>query len=277
MSLTVFLLDYQRFQNILHGILPALLQDSCVNQIIVCHGSFDYTKVHHEKFSRLEPNEIQLFEWEGKQIIRIQDPFNDQYQCFRRWIWIDRLFKQGLLINHLVLTHDDDFVFFQGETCKLLDLWAQQKGVCVCGSGGRMFREPSKYILRAVNGPCNIAVGQSMLLSVASVVQVCAEVEKMAIPLEILHEDDIVVSLLLGKGENVHYGYSCQKYSLPSPNARWHRPDHILRRNESAEWILTRLPVSSSTPNCPLHLHSPSTTDDRLLTSESIAPLSYFH
>ena len=272
MTLTVFLLDYKRFPNILQNILPSLLREPCVSQIVICHGSHDYEDFHHERFPPLQDNEIQIVEWEGKQILRIQDPLNHQYECFRRWIWIDRLSKKGLLRNPLVLTHDDDFVFVSGEIPKLLELWSLQKGLCICGSGGRMFQEPFKYILRIVNGSCNIAVGQSMLLPVSLVVQVCAEVEQLKIPLEILHEDDVVVSLLVGKGNCVHYGYAAQKYSLPSPNARWHRPDHIQRRNRTADWILTHLSSASSTTNSPPHSRCPSTTDDTLQTSEPIDP-----
>ena len=135
---------------------------------------------------------------------------------------------------------------------------------------GRIFQEPSNYILRIVNGPCNIAVGQSMLLPVSSVVHVCSLVEQLQIPLEILHEDDVVVSFLIGRGTFVHWGYAAQKYSLPSPNARWHRHDHIARRNRTADWILKCLAGVSSTTNFPQHLHFPSTTDDTLPTSEPI-------
>jgi hypothetical protein len=82
MTLTVFLLDYKRFPNILHKILPSLLSDSFVSQIVICHGSYDYDDFHHEKFPRLQENEVQIVEWEGKQVLRIQDPLNSQYEIF---------------------------------------------------------------------------------------------------------------------------------------------------------------------------------------------------
>jgi hypothetical protein len=80
-----------------------------------------------------------------------------------------------------------------------------------------------------------------MLLSVSSVLEVSRIVSILDVPLDILHEDDIVVSLLLGKGNPVHFGLHAQKILLPSPNARWHRRDHIVKRNASADWILSHL------------------------------------
>jgi hypothetical protein len=154
---------------------------------------------------------------------------------------MERLFKQGLLQNDLLLTHDDDYMFRQGEISRLVTLWKEKKGICICGSGGRDYSLPQKYSFRSVNGPCRIAVGQSMLLSVSSVLEVSRRVSILDVPLDILHEDDIVVSLLLGKGNPVHFGLHSQKILLPSPNARWHRRDHIAKRNASADWILSHL------------------------------------
>jgi hypothetical protein len=267
MTLTVFLLDYQRFSNILERILPALLHEECVSQIIICHGSHDYVSKAAPNFHRLEDNEMYTFEWKGKQILRIQDPLNQDYQCFRRWIWIERMAQQGFLLNQLVLTHDDDFLFHPGEIFKLLEAWNQRKGICICGSGGRDYSLPSKYTFREMNGPCRIAVGQSILLSVGSVIDVSSKVKSWNIPLHILHEDDIVVSLILGKGEPLHYGVQAAKWLLPSPNARWKRRDHIVKRNETADWILIHLATASSMSNCPPHLRSLSTIGDKPLTS----------
>jgi hypothetical protein len=269
MTLTVFLLDYQRFANILHFILPKLLHDSSVSQIILSHGTYEYEWEQDPRFPRLEENEVQIFEWEGKQIIRIQDPLNEQYQCYRRWIWIDRLYKNGLLKNELLLTHDDDYMFYEGEIANMISLWNQKKGICICGSGGRNYTVPIKYRLRAVNGPCNVVVGQSILLSISSVLEACRLVEELKIPEEILFEDDIVISFLVGKGEFVHFGYFARKLALPSPNARWQRANHIFLRNRTADWMITQLVNASLVPSCPPHLRFQPTTDDTLTTSET--------
>jgi len=269
MTLTVFILDYQRFTNIVRFILPKLLHTPFISQIILCHGSYEYEWEQDARFPRLEENEVQIVEWEGKQIIRIQDPLNEHYQCYRRWIWIERLHKNGLLKNELLLTHDDDYMFYEGEIATMMSLWNQQKGLCICGSGGRNYSAPIKYRLRAANGPCNIAVGQSMLLSVSSILDACKQAEDMKIPPEILFEDDIVISLLVGKGRFVHYGVSARKKTLPSPNARWQRINHIQLRNKTADWILTRLADASLATNYPPHLHSQPTIDDTPPTSET--------
>ena len=124
-----------------------------------------------------------------------------------------------------------------------------------------------------INGSCSIAIGQSMLLSVSSVLDVCRHVEQMKIPLEILYEDDIVVSLLLGGGKPLHYGLSTRKYMLPSPNARWRRSNHLEQRNRSAAWILRYLEDASSISSSPPHLHSEATTADTPPTLLTIEPL----
>ncbi len=270
MSLTVFILDHKRFPNILHHILPSLDTVACINQIIIAHSNTDYEKEKNEDFPLLKPNTIDITNRNGKQLIRIQDSeLNDVYQCYRRWIWIERLAQQDLIANPCILTHDDDFVFAQGEIQRLLETWQQRKGLIICGDGGRSF-SGSTYSFRQVNGPCNIAVGQSMIISISQVLQVTEIVRKCGIPPEILHEDDIVVSLILGEGDPVHYGIGMRKKHFPSRDARFHRPNHIALRIQSARYILSILKVSSSKPSCPPHSHSLSTIDDKLATSDPI-------
>jgi hypothetical protein len=272
MSITVFILDYQRFPNIQRKILPSLLQEGCISQIVICHGSYHYDSIGDKRFPRLQEGEIQTFTIGHTQIIRIQDPLNDTYECFRRWIWIEKLHKEKKLLNSLIFTHDDDIFFAPGEINKILQAWIQQKGLCICGDGGRNYKE-NLYTMDKINGSCSIAIGQSMLLSVSSVLDVCRHVEQMKIPLEILYEDDIVVSLLLGGGKPLHYGLSTRKYMLPSPNARWRRSNHLEQRNRSAAWILRYLEDASSISSSPPHLHSEATTADTPPTLLTIEPL----
>lgn len=255
MQITVFILDYQRFLNIARSILPRLLNEPLVNQIVICHGSYFYDSIKHPLFPRLSPNEIQQFDISGTQIIRIQDTLNYTYQCFRRWIWIEKLYEKGYLQNSYILTHDDDFFFKEGEIQKIVDV--KDRGLCICGTGGR-FSKP--YRLQRVNGPCPIAVGQSMLLSVQNVLKVCHDVRTLKINPTILHEDDIVVSILLGKGEPLHYGISLNKHELPSPNARCRRSNHLILRDNTAKTILRYLQDALSPANSPLHSHSLETT-----------------
>jgi len=271
MTVTVFVLDYQRFLNILNKILPSLFKEDCVSQIIICHGSFEYEKANHERFPRLEQNEIQQFEWNSKQIIRIQDPLNEKYKCYRRWIWIEELYAKNLLLNKVILTHDDDFLFAPGEIKNLYNIWIQRKELYSVGTG-RNYTINFQYCMKDIIGTCQIIIGQSMLLSVSSVLDACRKARQMNIPIEILHEDDIVISLLVGNGESSHFGVKTIKKNLPAPNARMNRPDHVENRTKTLQWVLTHLGVDLSKPNCPLHLHSLSTTDDMLLTSLSTEP-----
>ena len=115
MSVTVFILDYQRFPNIQRKILPSLLQEGCISQIVICHGSYHYDSIGDKRFPRLQEGEIQTFTIGHTQIIRIQDPLNDTYECFRRWIWIEKLHKEKKLLNSLIFTHDDDIFFAPGK------------------------------------------------------------------------------------------------------------------------------------------------------------------
>ncbi len=271
MGLTVFLLDFHRFENIHKFILPKLLQEECVTQIVIAHGSYDYVG-QNERFPRLEADEIKSFEWDGKQILRIQDTLNDTYKCFRRWIWMERLSQRGLLLNDWILTHDDDFYFVKGQIERILSV--RDKGLCICGSGGRDYSQKDKYTYQRVEGLCRIALGQSILLSISSVLDVCRMVREFDVPPCILHEDDIVVSFLLGKGEPVHFGLSTHKILLESLSSQWKRPDHILSRNRTAYWILTRLQGVSLPTNFPPRSHSLSTIGGKQTTSQSIELLS---
>jgi hypothetical protein len=267
MFLTVFILDYQRFPNIVNSILPRLLLEPSVNQIIISHGSFAYENANHHLFPHLEQNEIQTFDLSGKQIVRIQDDLNPVYECFRRWIWIEKLYKKNYIKNSYILTHDDDFYFQKGQIQRLFH--ARKKGICICGSGGRLLHP---YLIKSVNGPCPIAIGKSMLISVENVITVCQEVKRIGIPTYILHEDDIIVSLILGKGESVHYGVYVPKFVLPSPYARCFRTNHLMFREQTAIAVLRYIKAASLKPNYPPHLHSLSTTDDKLMTSLTTDP-----
>ena len=268
MHVTVFILDYQRFPNIAYSILPHLLNEPLVNQIIISHGSYFYENSNHPLFPRLSPNEIHEFDISGTQILRVQDNLNPTYQCFRRWIWIEKLYEKGYLKNSFVLTHDDDFCFKEGGIQQILEL--RKKGICICGSGGRFYHP---YTLQSANGACPIAVGQSMLISIQNVLTVCKQVRTLGIRSIILYEDDIVVSLLLGKGKNLHYGIEIEKTILPSPKARWQRFNHLTLRNKTAEIVLRYLKEASSEPNSLQHLHSLSTISCTQGTSLPIQPL----
>lgn len=270
MSLTVFLLDYKRFPNILHHILPSLLNEGCINQIIIAHANTDYINENDEHFPLLQADAIDITNMNGKQIIRIQDSkLNDTYQCFRRWIWLNRLLLEGVIQNSYILTHDDDFVFMPGEIEQLLQLKLQNKGRIICGEGGRSF-SGTTYSFRQIFARCNIAVGQSMLLEASSILDAYKVIQKAGIPPEILHEDDIVMSLLIGEGNAVHFGARTKKKYFTSPDARFLRPNHIALRIRTGQYIMQVLKVSSSKPNYLQRSHSPSTTDDMLLTSDPI-------
>jgi hypothetical protein len=267
MHITVFILDYQRFPNIASRILPQLLSEPLVNQIVICHGSYFYEHIRHPLFPRLSPNEIRQFDVSGTQILRIQDTLNPTYQCFRRWIWVEKLYEKGYLQNSLLLTHDDDFIFQNGEVQRIVAL--KDKGICICGSGGRFYHP---YTLQSANGPCPIAVGQSMLLSVQNILKVCQDVRTLGIPSTVLYEDDIVVSLLLGQGKNLHFGVHLAKTMLPSPKSRWHRWNHLTLRNKTAECVLRYLQGALSLTNSPLHSHSLETTLGTFETSSTNQP-----
>lgn len=242
MSLTVFILDYKRFPTVLHHILPSLMSVDCINQIVIAHATTEYLDEKDNRFCQLEANEIRITNMNEKQLIRIQDSdLNDTYECYRRWIWIEKLVKDGLIQNPLLLTHDDDFIFADGEIERLVKL--KDKGIIVCGEGGRS-SDGTSYSFRRHYGACNIALGQSMLLNTSSILEATALVQKHTIPPEILHEDDIVISFLIGKGNPVHYGAAIKKQYFITADARFRRPNHIALRLQTINYMLTLLKAS---------------------------------
>lgn len=233
MSVTVLILNWRRPENLKDRILPSLLADPCVSQILIAHG--DPATVFGVGRPLLEGEHVS----DGK-ITHIGDyAANDVYRSFRRWLLVRTLVDSGVLTDGYLHVQDDDLVFQQGYLEAMREAFEAGRGTLICGTVGRVCGD-GLYNTTSVVGPCDIVVGQSIF----STVRILADAVRgmVGIPFGVLREDDIVMSYLAnGAGKKTpHYALRYPCHLLPSPDALSDRPGHREARGRAVQFMVLR-------------------------------------
>lgn len=229
---TVIILNFKRPENIQHSILPALLLDNQVDLVIIAHGNPDTVfDLDHP----LKDGEQVL---KGKVLHVGNYEENTMYRCFRRWRLIRKLYQEKIIKTATIHSQDDDILFTAQSLHDIRKAHAEKKGILICGAYGRNIVN-NAYSFTQVAGPCEIVIGRSIFGLVETLCNAVAKTETLHIPIDIIREDDICMSLLTkGSGAKNHYALNCKITELPAPFAEWKRPQHGEYRNNTVAYLL---------------------------------------
>ena len=233
MSVTVLILNWRRPENLKNRILPNLLADPCVSQILIAHG--DPATVFGVGRPLLEGEHVV----DGK-ITHIGDyAANGVYRSFRRWLLVRTLADSGVLTNGYLHVQDDDLVFQRGHLEAMREAFEAGRGTLICGTVGRILKT-NTYDPTSVIGPCDLVVGQSIFSTVRILADAVRGMD--GIPFGVLREDDLVMSCLAnvaGK-KTSHYALRYPCHLLPSPDALSDQPGHREARGRAVRFMLSR-------------------------------------
>jgi len=232
-SVTVLILNWKRPENLKNRILPSLVSDPCVSQILIAHG--DPMTVFGVGRPLLEGEHVS----DGK-ITHIGDyAANGVYRSFRRWLLVRTLADSGVLTDGYLHVQDDDLVFQRGHLEAMREAFEAGHGTLICGTVGRILKNHT-YDPTSVIGHCDLVVGQSIFSTVRILADAVRGMD--GIPFGVLREDDLVMSCLTnGAGDKTpHYALRYPCHLLPSPDALSDRPGHREARGRAVRFMLSR-------------------------------------
>lgn len=235
-QITVCILNYKRPDNIQHHILPSLLSDSRVSLVIIAHGNSETVF----GLDRVLKDDEQVLMGKVLHVTNFKE--NDMYRCFRRWRLIRKLYKEGIIKTDTILVQDDDIMFHPNEIHKLHDCLKEKKGVFIGGSYGRNI-EDNKYVFKAIAGPCDIVIGQSICGYVKDICRAVENIEKSKIPTDlIMYEDDITVCYFVLQDKQIknkqHFAMPLKCTDLPDNDAVCKRLNHHEKRNKTLSYLI---------------------------------------
>lgn len=235
--ITVILLNWLRPNNIEQSILPKLLEEQNISNIIIAHCN------------PLSVFGIQNQTLKNGNIIK-QDKIihygcfdlYEKYGTFCKWLVLNDVNKKEFLSN-VVMSQADTFVFEIGEIKKLLSAHLSNEGVLISGINGLNFKSHEYVDNNTIFDNCHIASADNILGNKTTLCNAVDKIMKLNLPPEILKEEEILMNMFTLDNlkyitHKKHKSVKCLTNALLSSNCLFDKKTDIINKNRALNYLL---------------------------------------